>query len=223
VCTYSAAGTYTAKVITERGTLSTQAQTTITVSSVPPPSDTTPPTVSLTAPTNGATVSGTVSITANATDNIAVQKVEFYRDSGVLLGIDTSTPFTYNWDTTTIGNGAHTVYAIATDTSVNTTLSLSRTVTVNNTVPPPPPPSSGGVIVKGNVTIAVSASSNATVTKVEFYEGSAALPFALITSAPFSAGWDSTTALNGTHTIAVRTFYASGETVDVTLTVDVSN
>ena len=39
--------------------------------------DTTPPTVSLTAPTNGATVSGTVTVAANASDNVGVAGVQF--------------------------------------------------------------------------------------------------------------------------------------------------
>src|SRR5206468_6392864 len=43
-------------------------------------SDTTPPSTSITAPANGATVSGTTSVTASASDNVGVTKVEFYLD-----------------------------------------------------------------------------------------------------------------------------------------------
>src|SRR5438874_7724286 len=48
---------------------------TVTVSNAPPP-DTTPPTVSITAPANGAPVSGTTSVTANASDNEGVAGVQ---------------------------------------------------------------------------------------------------------------------------------------------------
>src|SRR5262245_49351285 len=42
---------------------------TVTVNNAPPP-DTTPPNVSITSPGNGATVSGTITVTANASDNV---------------------------------------------------------------------------------------------------------------------------------------------------------
>lgn len=55
-----------------------------TVSSGTP--DTTPPVISITSPSNGATVSGTVILTANATDNVGVANVQFYLDGTVLGG-----------------------------------------------------------------------------------------------------------------------------------------
>lgn len=51
----------------------------------PPVSDTTPPTVSITSPSNSSTVSGTITITATASDNVGVANVQFYLD-GVPLG-----------------------------------------------------------------------------------------------------------------------------------------
>src|SRR5262249_38243041 len=63
--------------------------------------DTTPPAVSLTSPAAGATVSGTVTVSANASDNIAVAGVQFQVD-GVNLGSpDTAAPYSVSWDTTT--------------------------------------------------------------------------------------------------------------------------
>src|SRR5204862_8055450 len=43
-------------------------------------SDTVPPSASLTAPSSGATVSGTITLSANASDNVGVTRVEFYCD-----------------------------------------------------------------------------------------------------------------------------------------------
>ena len=99
----------------------------------PPPSDPTPPTVSLTAPSAGATVSGSsVTLSANASDNVAVSSVQFKVD-GTSVTTDTGSPYTYAWDSTTVANGTHTITAVATDSSGNTTTSSSVSVTVNNT------------------------------------------------------------------------------------------
>jgi len=94
--------------------------------------DTTPPAVSITAPASGATVSGTVTISANATDNVGVAQVEFLVD-GVVKGTDTSSPYSYAWDTNTATNGGHSLTARATDTSGNSTTSAAVSVTVSNT------------------------------------------------------------------------------------------
>lgn len=96
------------------------------------PADTTPPTTSLTAPTNGSIISGkTVTVTANASDDVAISKVEFYVD-GVLKSTDTTTAYSYTLDSTTLANGNHTLYSKAYDTSNNATQSSTVTVTVSN-------------------------------------------------------------------------------------------
>jgi hypothetical protein len=105
--------------------------------------DSTAPTVSVTAPAGGATVTGTVSVTANASDNVAVAGVQFKLD-GANLGVeDTTSPYSVSWDTTTATNGSHTLTAVARDASTNSTTSAPVTVTVSNTAPPPPPPPTG--------------------------------------------------------------------------------
>jgi hypothetical protein len=107
--------------------------------------DTTAPSVSLTAPASGATVSGSsVGFAATASDNVGVSKVEFYVDSS-LVNSDTSSPYSYSWNSTSVANGTHTVLAKAYDAAGNNA-SKSVSVTVNNVVnpPPPPPPPIGG-------------------------------------------------------------------------------
>jgi hypothetical protein len=100
----------------------------------PPPADTTSPTVSLTAPTAGATVSGSsTSITATASDNVGVSGVQFKLDGANLSAEDTTSPYSIIWDTTTATNGSHTLTAIARDAAGNTTTSAGVAVTVNNT------------------------------------------------------------------------------------------
>src|SRR6185295_8399336 len=103
-----------------------------------PSPDTTPPTVSITSPASGATVSGTISVTATASDDRGVAGVQFQLD-GVNGGAeDTAAPYSVSWDTTTAGNGSHTITAVARDAAGNRTTSTPVTVTVaNGSVPPP--------------------------------------------------------------------------------------
>ncbi|KKK95265.1 hypothetical protein LCGC14_2674570, partial [marine sediment metagenome] len=93
--------------------------------------DITSPSVSITSPANGSTVSGTVSVTASASDNAGVTKVEFRLDDG-LKRTDTVSPYTYSWDTKTVSNGSHTLQARAYDAAGNIGTSTTVTVTVTN-------------------------------------------------------------------------------------------
>ena len=104
----------------------------------PPPPDTVLPTVSMTAPVAGATVSGTVAVTASASDNVGVTSVQFQLNGANLGSADTSAPYSTNWDTTSAQNGSHTLRAIARDAAGNQRTSTSITVTVSNVTPPPP-------------------------------------------------------------------------------------
>ena len=95
--------------------------------------DTTPPTVAITSPSNGATVSATVIVTANASDDVAVIGVQFLVDGAALGAEDTTAPYDISWNTTTAANGAHTLTAVARDGAGHTTTSASVSVTVGNT------------------------------------------------------------------------------------------
>ncbi|WP_368563944.1 PHB depolymerase family esterase [Pseudoxanthomonas sp. UTMC 1351] len=90
--------------------------------------DGTPPTTTLTAPANGANVSGTVAVSATASDNIGVDRVEFLLD-GALLGSDSTAPYSLNWNTATATSGTHTLQARAFDLVDN--VGTSAVITVN--------------------------------------------------------------------------------------------
>jgi chitodextrinase len=94
------------------------------------PSDTTPPTVQITAPVGGSTVSGTTQIQAGASDNVGVTKVELY-DNSILESTLTSAPYNFSLDTTKLGNGSQTLIAKAYDAAGNFA-SASVSVIVQN-------------------------------------------------------------------------------------------
>src|SRR5207248_2877037 len=114
---------------------------TVANSAPPPPADTTPPTVSITSPSSGQTVLGTVSVTASASDDVGVAGVQFLLDGTNLGAESTTAPYSTSWNTTAAANGSHTLTAVARDAAGNRSdPSAPVTVTVANGAPPPPPP-----------------------------------------------------------------------------------
>ncbi len=94
--------------------------------------DMTAPTVSITAPTAGATVSGTITVSASASDNVGVVGVQFKVDGANLASEDTSSPYSVSWNTASFSNGSHVLTATARDAAGNPQTSPSITVTVSN-------------------------------------------------------------------------------------------
>jgi hypothetical protein len=80
--------------------------------------DTTPPVVTITSPANGSTVSGTVTIGAKATDNVAVASITLSLDGAVVATTNASS-VSYKWNTRKAAKGSHTITAVARDTSGN--------------------------------------------------------------------------------------------------------
>jgi hypothetical protein len=97
--------------------------------------DTTAPSVSVIAPAAGSTVSGSVTVTAGASDDVAVAGVQLFRDGAALGPEITAPPYAASWDTHLVANGTHTLTARARDTSGNVTTSASVAVTVANAGP----------------------------------------------------------------------------------------
>ena len=128
VTTTADSGANFAVVVSNTAGTVTSSAATLTVN-VP---DTTPPTVSVTAPAASATVSGTISVSANASDNVGVASVQFQLDGANLGGVDTTAPYSVSWDTTTASNGSHTLTAIAKDLAGNSATSVGVTVTISN-------------------------------------------------------------------------------------------
>src|ERR1051325_6667723 len=103
-------GTYslTAKATDSTGATATSAARSIRVNRLP--------SVSLTAPANGANFASgsTIALTATATDSDGtISKVEFLRGGSTLIGSDTTSPYSFNW--TNVAAGAYSLTARATD------------------------------------------------------------------------------------------------------------
>ncbi len=208
------------------GNLTTTSSTTVTVSNPVP--DTTAPAVSVTAPTNGSVVTGTVSLTANATDNVGVVGVQF-RVNGTNVGSeDTTAPYSVSWNTSSIAIGSHTITAIARDAAGNQATSSTITVNVSNPVPDTTLPTvsmtapTNGSTVSGTVSITANAADNIGVVGVQFRVNGVNLG-AEDASAPYSASWNTSSLANGQYTIVAIARDAAGNTTEsspITLTVN---
>lgn len=136
--------------------------------------DATPPVVSLSSSATDVSQAGAITLTANATDNVGVTRVDFFRD-GLLVGSDTASPFTVQDSLTAADNGSRTYTATAYDAAGNLAHSDPITVTVSILVADSTPPTVSLDITTSTVTsagpfsITATASDNNAVARVEFY------------------------------------------------------
>lgn len=167
-----------------------------------------PPTVSITAPVNGATINAgsnlTVTATAKDTDG-TVTKVEFYRGGTTLLGTATASPYSIVWNNVPAGN--YSLSAVATDnqgaTKASTAVAITAIAPANNApaVSITAPANGATFTAPASVTISASASdSDGAVTKVEFFQGATLVGSA--TSAPYAVTWSNVA--SGTYTLTAK-------------------
>jgi hypothetical protein len=92
------------------------------------------PSVAFTAPTDGATVSGTLNMAGTAADDVSVLRVDVSVDGGTYQQASGTTTWAYSLATTALADGAHTIIARVTD-GAGRTATASRAVTVSNGLP----------------------------------------------------------------------------------------
>ncbi|OPY31886.1 MAG: hypothetical protein A4E32_01490 [Methanomassiliicoccales archaeon PtaU1.Bin124] len=186
----------------------------------------TPPTVSITAPSNAATVSGTVSVTASVIMGTSqtITGVDL-RVDGVLLSKDTTSPYSWSWNTISYANGAHTLNATVTDGG-GLTAQSQISVTVNNAPTPPTvaikTPTSGatvgGVI---SVTADAAGTGGRTIATVTLsVDGASA---GTLTAAPYSWSVDTYLLNKGAHTLNVTATDSIGQVASSVISVTVNN
>jgi thermitase len=186
----------------------------------------TPPTVSVTNPADGSTVSSTVLVTAYASDDDSVSQVEFFVDS-TSIGIDTNggDGWSASWDTTTNADGSHAVSATATDTDGQTS-SDSVNVTVDNVDDPPTVsvtnPADGST-VSSTVLVTAYASDDDSVSQVEFFVDSTSIGIDTNGGDGWSASWDTTANADGSHAVSATATDTDGQTSSDSVNVTVDN
>ena len=188
------------------------------------------PAVSITAPADGATVSGNVTVSASATDAVGVAKVELLVD-GRLLDTDTTAPYAASWDTAAAANGTHTLLARAYDAAGNVGRSAEVVVTVTGGVEDTTAPTVNltnpvnGATVGGTVTLTATAADDFGVTRVEFFVDGVSLGTGTpsMTAGPWQLQWNTGSVSDGLHALSVRASDAKGNsTLDADTTVTVT-
>jgi alpha-tubulin suppressor-like RCC1 family protein len=187
------------------------------------------PIVSVSAPLAGATVSGTATINATASDNVGIVGVQFKVD-GVNVGAeDTNSPYSVSWNTATAINGSHVITAVARDAAGNSKTSTAISVTVSNVTGDTTPPNVAmtspvsGSTISGNITVSATASDNVGVVGVQFKVDGINLG-AEDALAPYSLTIDTTSLSAGNHSFtAVARDAAGNSKTSTVVTATVSN
>ena len=209
------AGTYTlkARATDNGGAVVDSATRSVTVTSTGSGS----PSVALTSPANNAsyTAPASISYSATASDpNGKVTRVEFFRGT-TLVGRDNKSP--YSTSESGVGAGTYTLKARATDNSGAVVDSATRSVTVTGLANQGPsvalssPANGASFTAPATISYAANASdTDGTVTKVEFFRGTALV--GTDTSSPYTASETGVGA--GTYTLKARATDNSGAVVD---------
>ncbi len=176
--------------------------------------DASAPAVELNDP--GSPLSGTVTLSAVAVDDVAVTSVEFRVDA-ITIAIDDAEPWSVEWDSNTVANGNHALDAIATDAAGNSTTSAAVMVAVDNTPPDTIPPTvtitaPAAAEVGGLVTVAANAGDDVAVAEVRFTVDG--LQLGTDTTAPYAIDWDTTLFADGLHTLGATAVDTSGNSTD---------
>ncbi len=196
------------------------------VSITPTVPDNTKPTVTLSSSGNTVTSANSITFTADATDDIAVSKVEFYEGT-TKLGEVAAAPYSFELIFTAADNGDHDYTAKAFDTSGNEAVSNAVSVNVNiqasgdTTVPTVSILSSQTSITsETSIKLLAAASDNVGVVKVVFFEGSTKLGEDGSQPYEFNLNLDSSD--NGSHTFIAKAVDAAGNEASDDVTVSVS-
>ena len=185
-----------------------------------------PPSISVTSPAGGATVSKTVQLSATPGTSGSVQ---FLIDGQNFGGLISSAPYNATWDTTTVPNGTHWLAAQTTDSTGVVGTSAVVMVTVSNGVSSGPTvqltsPATGSIL-SATVTLYATVASGQPITNVTFFVDNVAVG-APLTAPPYMTSWNTATVPDGQHVISVSATDSLGNvgnSVPVTLNVDNSN
>lgn len=179
--------------------------------------DTEPPSVSISAPAEGSSVSGWVAVDAQASDNMGLARVDLLVD-GRLLASDASAPYGFSWNSALLGNGMHSLQLKAVDGAGNTASSLALSVQVANALPPDSQPPlisirtpAPGARVSGTVSISTSASDDSGAAGLRQTLRIDGVQVASGNGSSLSYSWNTRKVGSGLHTIEASAQDATGK------------
>lgn len=189
-----------------------------------PRTDRSAPTISVTAPLAGSTVSGTVTVNVSASDNTGVTQVNLTAN-GVLVASSKTAPYSFAWDSTKVANGGATLVATAYD-AANNLASASTNVTVKNGGDTSAPSVSiasplASTTVSGVVSVNVNATDNLGVARVTLTANNVLV--ASSTAAPFTFAWDSSKVADGAATLVATAYDTASNSKSASVSVTVQN
>ena len=183
------------------------------------------PQVAVISPAQNANVTGTVTVSASASDDSGIAKVEFYLN-GILQSTVSAAPFSYEWSASDLPNGSYSIAAKAYDETGSVGQSAAVTVTVKNPEPDKTAPTvtlaspATNSTVTGTTVINAAASDDRAVTRVDYFLNGALR--ASSNTSLYGFAWDTKADNNGGYTIVARAYDAAGnmgESSPVTVTV----
>ena len=189
------AGVYsiTAKATDNLGLATTSTPITVRVNS--------PPTVALTSPANNAVFvrGSTIPLSATATDDGSISKVEFF-NGNTRIAISTTAPYSFNWSSA--APGAHTLTAKATDNlgAVITSAAIAVSVTRAPAVALTSPANNAVFTAPASIALAATAADDGSITQVDFYNGATLI--GTVTTATYNATWAAVPA--GSYTLTAK-------------------
>ena len=173
--------------------------------------DTVPPVVSITSPSANAVLKGKATITASATDNVGVTRLQIAIDGANVLTTGAASG-SYLWNTAPARNGAHTIVAQAFDAAGNVGSSQINVTTKNrDTIPPQiviTSPTQNQKVVGKTLVVTVTATDNNAVTYVEYHLDGKKL--AVEKTAPFTWTYNMTKLKKGAHKLQAIAGDAAG-------------
>jgi hypothetical protein len=194
------------------------------------PIDSTAPLAAIAAPLGSSTVSGSVPVTVDATDNVGVARVDL-KVNGTVVATDSAAPYGFSWDSTGAPNGMASLVAVAYDAAGNAGASSAVSVNVANSTAVPagsdttaPSLSIANPVagtVSGTVAVSVSAADGAGAAGIRTSLAIDGVLRASGTGGSLSYSWNTKKERAGTHTIAVSARDAAGNTSTKTVSVSV--
>lgn len=185
-----------------------------------------PPTsVRVITPVDGSQVCGQLTIEAAASDDIGVDRIEFYIDE-LPLGVAQESPFRFDWNTTREPDGWYTIRATAYDTSNQPAFAAVRVEVRNDGEDCDNLPNvrisapEDGAYVRGSVPVSANASDDEGVVGVKFFINNGLITDD--TAIPYNFAWDTTEFAEGVYTIKARATDLGGQAAEaqVSVTID---